>query len=259
LDGDTAMPSTFLAMRSSTTWTCSSPPPCSPGPVNRQTTSPPSSFSAFWQPRWAWSKNGLLRFFGTTAKVYFGAALVDAASNTMTPVAIAPITRAVLVRYFSTGFPPLFPDLPERARSRLLELGAPPPADLFEQDRENDEDADEGALPIGIDAFHEQAVADDLDQRRADNGAIGAALAAHQVGAADHGRGDDPQLVGLAQAIDRGALPADDQYRAHGGGKGGDDIGLQLDAVDRHARQPRRLLVTADGVKMAAPGRELEH
>ena len=58
---------------------------------------------------------------------------------------------------------------------------------------------------------HQQAVADDLDQRRADEGAVGAALAAHQVGAADHGRGDDAQLVALAERVDGRALPADDQ------------------------------------------------
>ena len=41
--------------------------------------------------------------------------------------------------------------------------------------------------------------------------AVGAALASHQIGAADDGRGDDAQLIALAERIDGGALPADDQ------------------------------------------------
>ena len=70
-EGDTAMPSTFLAMRSFTTCTCSSPPPCSPGPMYRHSMAPPNSFSAFLQPSRAWSKNGLFVFFGTRANTYF--------------------------------------------------------------------------------------------------------------------------------------------------------------------------------------------
>ena len=65
------MPSTFLAMRSSTTCTCSSPPPCSPGPIYMHSSAPLDSASAFLQPSRAWSKNGLFMFFGTSAKTYF--------------------------------------------------------------------------------------------------------------------------------------------------------------------------------------------
>src|SRR5688500_19912499 len=85
-----------------------------------------------------------------------------------------------------------------RARS-----GPPPPADLLQKHRENDEDANEGALPIGIDSLHQQRIADHLEERRADEGAIGAALAAHQIGAADDGRGDDAELVAGAERVDR--------------------------------------------------------
>ena len=46
-----------------------------------------------------------------------------------------------------------------------------------------------------VDARHQQGIADDLEQRRADDRAVGGAGAAHQVGAADHRRRDDAQLV----------------------------------------------------------------
>ena len=69
LAGDTAMPSTCLAIRSLTICTCSSPPPCSPGPIYSHLNLPPDSASAFMQPSRAWSKNGLFMFFGTSAKM----------------------------------------------------------------------------------------------------------------------------------------------------------------------------------------------
>ena len=114
-------------------------------------------------------------------------------------------------------------------------------------------------LPVAVDAGHEQAVADDLDQGGADERAEGAALAAQQVGAADHRGGDHAQFIAGAQRIDRRALPSHDHDRRDRGRQRADDVGLQLDAVDRHAGQPRRLLVAADGKEVAAPGGELKH
>ena len=63
---------------------------------------PLSSFSAFLQPASAWSKKGLLVFFGTSAKVYGsrGArAAGRAASNA--PAATAPVNIS-----FNIAFPP---------------------------------------------------------------------------------------------------------------------------------------------------------
>src|SRR5437667_9999982 len=98
-----------------------------------------------------------------------------------------------------------FSSVCRRAPTHNASVGAAS-ADPLEQDRENDEGADEGALPIGIDAGHQEAVADDLDQRGADQGGVRAALAAHQIGAADDGGGDDPELIAGAQRIDGRAL-----------------------------------------------------
>ena len=78
----------------------------------------------------------------------------------------------------------------------------PTPADSIEQNRENDDNADEQSLPVAVDAGHEQAVADDLDQGGAYERAEGAALAAQQIGAADHRRAITLQLTPGSQSID---------------------------------------------------------
>ena len=98
------------------------------------------------------------------------------------------------------AFPPFAGDSPPGLGNGASAQSARLPRIRSKQNRENDESADEGALPIGIDAGHQQAVADDLDQRGADEGAEGAAFAAHQVGAADHRGGDDAQLIALCPA-----------------------------------------------------------
>src|SRR4051812_10820170 len=250
LDGETAMPLTFAVIRSCTTLTCSSPPPCSPGPMYRHSIFPALSFSAFMQPSRAWSKNGLFMFFGTSANVY-SLALAGAPPNpsARTATAVGPTSSFVIicrdpVESVKEGGP--------NRSARAV------PADPLEQDREDDEDADEGALPVGVDAGHQQTVADHLDQRGTHQRAEGPALAADQVGAADHGAGDHPQLVALAQGVDGRALPADDHHRRDRRGQAGDDVGAELDPVDRHAGQPGRVLVAADRVQVAAPGGEVE-
>ena len=80
-----------------------------------------------------------------------------------------------------------------------------------EKYRENDEGADEGTLPIRIDAGHQQRIADDLQEGRADHRAEGRAGAAHEIGAADDRGGDDAQLIALAHRIDRRAVVAKQQ------------------------------------------------
>src|ERR1700760_2254849 len=161
-EGDTAMPSTRRAIRSFTTCTCSSPPPCSPGPTYRHSIAPFSSFSAFLQPSRAWSKNGLLVFFGTSAKTYF---LSAAEAGNASTSATSSIAR------------PCFISLPPVVSSR-----PPPSAQLLQQHRKHDEHADERALPVRIHARHQQRIADHLDQRGTDERTIGTTLAAHQVG-----------------------------------------------------------------------------
>ena len=78
----------------------------------------------------------------------------------------------------------------------------------LEQHGDDNRAADEGALPEGVDAEQAQAVADDLDQRRADDGAEGRADAAGEVGAADDRRSNDLQLHAGADIGGDGAQPA---------------------------------------------------
>src|SRR5689334_13149207 len=143
-------------------------------------------------------------------------------------------TRAVVSMYLSIEFPPLW-FLRGCTRCRFIRSLASLAADPLEQNRENEKGADEDALPIGVDAGHEERIADDLEKRRADEGAEGRALAAHEVGAADDGRGDGAQLVARAEGIDGGAGPADREDRGDGRRQARDDIGLELDALHRDA------------------------
>src|SRR5438067_1664630 len=152
LDGETAMPSTFLATRSCTICTCSSPPPCSPGPIYMHSKAPFDSASAFLQPSRAWSKKGLFMFFGTRAKVYF--AWAPETAITIAPSATAAISSFLFILTFSSwveypaGLPPAgflaaffgHQDCQPSGENRFA-------AGLHAQkNRENDEGADEGAL-----------------------------------------------------------------------------------------------------------------
>ncbi len=87
---------------------------------------------------------------------------------------------------------------------------SPAPADLFEKNRENDEDAHKGALPIRIDPCISRLLRITSSSAAPITAPIGTAFAAHQVGAADHRRSDDAELVAGAERVDRRALPADD-------------------------------------------------
>src|SRR5262245_22495227 len=116
---------------------------------------PFSSVSAFLQPSRAWSKNGLFMFLGTSANTYF---FVWASAPWLMARTVAAATTVVLSSL------PIMGVLPSQTigPTALCSVG-PASADPLEQNRENDEGADEGALPVGVDAGHQQAVADDLD------------------------------------------------------------------------------------------------
>src|SRR3954447_1622935 len=138
---------------------------------------PFSSFSAFLQPASAWSKNGLLVFFGTSAKVYF----LSAALGPPIAAAITPAAAVAANRYFSIALPSLVILLFCTRYSSPRSITPLTPNSL-KQDRENDEAADEHALPVGIDASHQKCIPDHFNQRRSDHGAECATFAAHKVG-----------------------------------------------------------------------------
>ena len=121
--------------------------------------------------------------------------------------------------------------------------------------RPGDDEADERALPIGIDASEQKRVAHDFDERRADHRRIGNAVAAHEIGAADDRRGDDLELVADAEPVGHGAEPPDHENGGDSGREAADDVDGNLDRHDGNARQQRRLLVAADRVDVAAPAR----
>jgi hypothetical protein len=82
-------------------------------------------------------------------------------------------------------------------RAALFSLTQIP--DVIERYRDDDESANESALPECADAEKAQAVADDFDQGRTDERSERRADAAGEIGAAYDGRGDDLQLHARAQ------------------------------------------------------------
>src|SRR5262245_16079693 len=79
-------------------------------------------------------------------------------------------------------------DPPPAERERSVARAPAPQA--IEQHGDDDEAPDEGPLPERADSEQDEAVADDLDQRGADDRAEGRPGTAGQVGAADHRRSD---------------------------------------------------------------------
>src|SRR5437667_12029500 len=140
------------------------------------------------------------------------------------PAMAAVAITAVVVSNLSIWFLPFAPVT--RADSRTLTS-----AELLQKHRENDEDADESALPIGIDARHEQPVADHFEQGRSNKSPVSSALTSHQIGAADHRRGDHPQLIAYTKRVDGRTLPADDENGCNRCRQARYDKGLHLDRI----------------------------
>src|SRR5579863_2094612 len=77
---------------------------------------------------------------------------------------------------------------------RCLYAARRPAQPGVENHGKNREAADGEFEPIGVDLGHHEAVVDDADQKRADDGAEHRAYSAGERGAADHGRGDRLEL-----------------------------------------------------------------
>src|SRR4029079_4836313 len=148
LDGETAMPLTLAVIRSCTTLTCSSPPPCSPGPIYRHSIFPALSFSAFLQPSRAWSKNGLFMFLGTRANTSLPSAAVARPARPNTPAMAA----AIKVLFIASSLCRYQPGL-SRAHS----------AELAQQHGKYDEQTYERTFPVCIHACQKQTRADHFD------------------------------------------------------------------------------------------------
>src|SRR6478752_4710354 len=97
-------------------------------------------------------------FLGTSAKVYFFPCACAPALNA-NRAAIPTLKARLLI-----GVPSCL--LGSTLLCRALA------ADPLEQNRQYNEQADKGALPIGIDTRHEKRVPDDFDQSRPDEGAV---------------------------------------------------------------------------------------
>src|SRR5262249_16238930 len=95
-----------------------------------------------------------------------------------------------------------------RQRKRIL-CRLPDRAEPVEKKGDDDEGPDEGALPERVDAEQGQAVADHLEEHRADYRAERGAAAAGEIGAADDDGGNGVKLDARAHAGGDRAEPAD--------------------------------------------------
>src|SRR5262245_43838659 len=136
---------------------------------------------------------------------------------------------------------------------RFLSIPLPNAPQPLDCNRNEDEGADEAALPERTDAEQDQAVADHLDQGGADHGTERRARAAGQVRAADHCGGDHGQFHALAEVGGDAAEPADLKDARDPGGEGGEHVDRHLHAGDADAGHARGFLVAADGEEMPAP------
>src|SRR6478672_7140407 len=78
---------------------------------------------------------------------------------------------------------------------------------LVDVDGEDDRRADDDLLPEGLDGLDDEAVLENGGDERADAAAEHRADAPEQAGAAEHGRADRVQVVGLVR--DRRLVPED--------------------------------------------------
>ena len=130
---------------------------------------------------------------------------------------------------------------------------------LLDQHGADDDQPLQHQLKVGVDVVELQQVRQQPEDQHADEGSGHAPTPAHQAGAADHHRRDRVELepgagVGLALAVLR-----HEEHRRDAGEQARDRVGGDLGAGDVDAREPRRLLVAADGVDVAAEGGEPEH
>ena len=121
---------------------------------------PPSSSSAFLQPTRAWSKNGLFMFFGTSAKMYF-----CALASAPRPATIAAATSRAHQEISSCAFPPL--QVIDVAPVCLLSRAVRPRI-CSSRTARTMKTPTKAPCQLESTPGHQQAVADDLDQRRAD-------------------------------------------------------------------------------------------
>src|SRR6185295_15252282 len=123
------------------------------------------------QPSRARSKNGLFIAFGTSAKRSLSCASAGCVSTKNAARAAAAVSKRFIL------FLPL-----GRLTLTSTDLAAPK---AFKQDREDNENTNEGSLPIGINSGKKKAVADDFNKGGAHDGGKSPALAAQKVYSAD--------------------------------------------------------------------------
>src|SRR5438105_1181366 len=226
----------FLAMRSSMLLACRAGSFC----ASRTTSVTPAFAAAACAPSRRSTKKGLFNVEMASPTVGLPAA--------GPPAAVAPISTAVSIPAIHV---PLMACLPSGSlSSRCAAPPAPPAKPLVYQDREQDHQSFHDLL---IERRHVQeieAVVQDADEERPQEGPADAALPAHQGGAAQDDRGDRVELVSQPGGGLRRIQPRSQDDRGDRRDQAAQRVDEDGDPAHVHAGQARRLRVAPDRVDL---------
>ena len=124
-----------------------------------------------------------------------------------------------------------------------------------DQHSENEDDALDDHLPVGLDAQKRHAVADRLEDQRAQQRAGDLAAAAGEADAAQNDGGDDVHVAADAAGGQRNADLRGEQNAAQRARHGAVDEAAHLDAADVDAGEIAGVLIAADGVDLPSEAR----
>src|SRR6266550_7370727 len=236
---------TFLAMRSSMLLACRAGSFC----ASSTASATPAFAAAACAPSRRSTKKGLFNVEMASPTVGLPAAGPPAA---VAPISTAPSIAAIHVPLMCT--PPSGP-----WSSRYAAPPAPPAKPLIHQDREQD---DQSLHDLLIERRHVQeieAVVQDADEERPQEGPADAALPAHQGGAAQDDRGDRVELVPEPGGGLRRIQPRGQDDRGDGREQAAQRVDQDRHPAHVHPGQARRLRVPSDRVDVPAHDHLGEH
>src|SRR5438105_13423477 len=254
-----AMPSTWRWIRASRTWICGWIS-VTVGPVYSHRT--PIFLASASHPRRTSLKKGLLIAFGTTANVRTFAARTGSAPprEATNPRVARPTPNTRQTRIIIMIPPPFYGSLQLLGRGRTRILFAPAPSsaageanpEAIQQHRHDDRAADHDLLPERRDAHQHHRIQQDPDERGAGEQPEDGPLAAQQAHPADHGGGDDAELL----ALSAGRVPDGQAGREEDAGERGeraaDHVGRQARSIDVDPAETAGLGVPAHRVDVVA-------
>ena len=176
--------------------------------------------------------------------------------------ATPPRLRVVSIAGFP--WPPPFsfrahwPEKNSRIGDGQLRVAAPCLNEQVDADGDDDDEAERRLLYRRGHVEHDETALDDLHDERADERLADRAAAAEQAGAADHDGGDRDELEAHSRDRLRRAEPRGEDEPREAAEEAADRIDAELHQLDVDARCPRRVLVAADRIDVAAEAGPVE-